>query len=136
MLFRSNGVGVFNGDIGYITTINSQTGEVTVTFEDGRVAIYPRTEIYQLVLSYAITIHKSQGSEFDVVVMPVISGASMILTKNLLYTAITRAKKMVVLVGTKFNIKRMVENNYTIKRYSMLKEFLINNNTIDVLKNN
>lgn len=134
--FVENGVGVFNGDIGYITSINSQTGETAVAFEDGRVTVYPRTDIYQLVLSYAITIHKSQGSEFDVVVIPVILGASMILTKNLLYTAITRAKKMVVLVGTKFNIKRMVENNYTVKRYSMLKEFLINNDTIQTLKNN
>lgn len=121
------GVGVFNGDIGTISEINPQTGEITVIFEDGRKTVYPRTEIYQLVLSYAITIHKSQGSEFDIVVMPVLAGASMILTKNLLYTAITRAKKMVVLVGTKYNIKRMVENNYTVKRYSMLKEFLINN---------
>ena len=127
------GVGVFNGDIGNIYFINAQTGEVTVDFEDGRRAVYPKTEINQLVLSYAITIHKSQGSEFDVVVIPIISGASMILTRNLLYTAITRAKKMVVLVGSKFNIKRMVENNYTVKRYSMLKEFLINNNQIDLL---
>ena len=127
------GVGVFNGDIGNIYFINAQTGEVTVDFEDGRRAIYPKTEINQLVLSYAITIHKSQGSEFDVVVIPIISGASMILTRNLLYTAITRAKKMVVLVGSKFNINRMVENNYTVKRYSMLKEFLINNNQIDLL---
>lgn len=127
------GVGVFNGDIGNIYFINVQTGEVTVDFEDGRRAVYPKTEINQLVLSYAITIHKSQGSEFDVVVIPIISGASMILTRNLLYTAITRAKKMVVLVGSKFNIKRMVENNYTIKRYSMLKEFLVNNDNVNLL---
>ena len=127
------GVGVFNGDIGNIYFINAQTGEVTVDFEDGRRAIYPKTEINQLVLSYAITIHKSQGSEFDVVVIPIISGASMILTRNLLYTAITRAKKMVVLVGSKYNIKRMVENNYTVKRYSMLREFLINNDNINLL---
>ena len=120
------GVGVFNGDIGSIESINAQTGEMTVLFEDGRKTTYPKTEIYQLVLSYAITIHKSQGSEFDIVVLPIIAGASMILTKNLLYTAITRAKKMVVIVGTKFNIKRMVENDYIAKRYSMLKEFLVN----------
>ena len=130
------GVGVFNGDIGNISLINSQTGEVTVDFEDGRRAIYPKTDINQLVLSYAITIHKSQGSEFDVVVIPIISGASMILTRNLLYTAITRAKKIVVLVGSKYNIKRMVENNYTVKRYSMLKEFLVNNDSVDLLFGN
>lgn len=119
------GQGVFNGDSGVITDISRHTGEITILFEDGRKAIYGKESIFELMLSYAITIHKSQGSEFDVVVIPVISGASMILTKNLLYTAVTRAKKMVVLVGTKQNIARMVHNNYTIKRYSMLKQFLI-----------
>ena len=103
-----------------------KTGELTVLFEDGRKAVYPRTNLAELVLSYAITIHKSQGSEFDVVVIPVISGASIILTRNLLYTAVTRAKKLVVLVGSKQNIARMVKNNYTQKRYSMLKQYLIN----------
>jgi exodeoxyribonuclease V alpha subunit len=117
--------GVFNGDGGVIESISQKTGEITVLFEDGRRAIYARENIYELMLSYAITIHKSQGSEFDVVVIPVISGASMILTKNLLYTAVTRAKKMVVLVGAKQNIARMVHNNFTVKRYSMLKQFLI-----------
>ena len=117
--------GVFNGDIGTIEEINSQTGEITVLFEDGRKSIYPRTNIGELVLSYAITIHKSQGSEFDVAVIPVVSGASIILTRNLLYTAVTRAKKLVVLVGSKINIHRMIDNNYTVKRYSMLKQFLI-----------
>ena len=77
------------------------------------------------MLSYAITIHKSQGSEFDVVVIPVISGPPMLLTRNLLYTAVTRAKKMVVLVGTKQCIGRMVSNNYTKVRYTMLKHFII-----------
>ena len=119
------GQGVFNGDSGIIEDISRATGEVTVLFEDGRRAVYGRENIFELMLSYAITIHKSQGSEFDVVVMPVISGASVILTRNLLYTAVTRAKKMVVLVGTKQNIARMVHNNYTAKRYSMLKQFLL-----------
>ena len=119
------GQGVFNGDSGIIEEISRQTGEITVLFEDGRRAVYCRESIFDLMLSYAITIHKSQGSEFDVIVMPVISGSSLILTRNLLYTAVTRAKKMVVLVGTKQNIARMVHNNYTIKRYSMLKQFLI-----------
>ena len=128
------GQGVFNGDSGVIEDISIQTGEITVLFEDNRRAIYARENIFDLMLSYAITIHKSQGSEFDVVVIPVISGASIILTKNLLYTAVTRAKKMVVLVGTKQNIARMVHNNYTIKRYSMLKKFLIDEqNNYDLL---
>lgn len=123
--FIENGQGVFNGDGGVIESISQTTGEITVLFEDGRKAVYARENMFELMLSYAITIHKSQGSEFDVVVIPVISGASLILTRNLLYTAVTRAKKMVVLVGSKQNIARMVHNNYTVKRYSMLKQFLI-----------
>lgn len=118
------GQGVFNGDIGTIEDISHATGELTILFEDGRRAIYNRENIFELMLSYAVTIHKSQGSEFDAVVIPVISGAASILTRNLLYTAVTRAKKLVVLVGTKQNIARMVHNNYTVKRFSMLKEFL------------
>ena len=120
-----HGRGVFNGDSGTIQSISITTGEITVEFEDGRTAIYAKENITELMLSYAITIHKSQGSEFPIVVMPIISGTSTILTRNLLYTAVTRAKKTVVLVGTKQNIARMVHNNYTIKRYSMLKQFLI-----------
>ncbi|MBQ0017509.1 MAG: ATP-dependent RecD-like DNA helicase [Clostridiales bacterium] len=126
---NESGLGVFNGDIGKIEEINLETGEITVLFEDGRKAIYPRISLSELVLSYAITIHKSQGSEFDVVVIPIVSGASMILTRNLLYTAVTRAKKLVVLVGAKFNIKRMIDNDYTVKRYSMLKQYLIDEQT-------
>jgi hypothetical protein len=120
------GQGVFNGDIGIITKIDISTNTTTVLFEDGRVADYLLSELNELVLSYAITIHKSQGSEFDVVIIPAITGAPMLLTKNLLYTAVTRAKKMVVLVGTKRAIRIMVSNNYTEVRYSMLKYFLKN----------
>lgn len=119
------GAGVFNGDIGYIHKINRQTGEITIWFEDGRECIYPRTEVSQLSLAYAITIHKSQGSEFDVVIIPLISGTGLILTRNLIYTAVTRAKKMVVLVGEKKNLKRMVGNVYTAKRFTMLADFLV-----------
>lgn len=123
--YTEDGVGVFNGDIGYVEDVNLKDNELTVLFEDGRCATYTRIDLYQLTLSYAITIHKSQGSEFDCVVMPIISGASMILTRNLLYTGVTRAKKTVVLVGDKTNLKRMIKNTYEAKRYSLLKEFLI-----------
>ncbi len=125
---EEEGAGVFNGDIGYISEIDPQTGEVVVLFEDGRECVYPRTELVQLSLAYAITIHKSQGSEFDIVVIPIIAGTSMILTRNLIYTAVTRAKKMVVLVGEKKNLKQMVANVYTQTRFTMLKDFLITAN--------
>ena len=104
------GTGVFNGDIGEITFIEPNSLEITVLFEDGRYAKYLKKDLAELVLSYAITIHKSQGSEFDVVIIPVISGPPMLLTKNLLYTAVTRAKRMVVLVGSKQSIAMMVHN--------------------------
>lgn len=116
--------GVFNGDIGNIIDIDMSTNEVVVEFEDGRVSRYLKADLDELTLSYAITIHKSQGSEFDVVIIPVVSGPPMLLTRNLLYTAVTRAKKMVVLIGTKQCIARMVHNNYTKIRYTMLKYFL------------
>lgn len=122
---EEEGEGVFNGDIGYIELIDYQTGEVVVMFEDGRRCIFPRTEIGQLSLAYAITIHKSQGSEFDIVIIPSIAGPNMILTKNLIYTAVTRAKKMVVIVGEQKNLKRMVTNKYTAKRLTLLKDLLI-----------
>ncbi len=118
------GSGVFNGDIGVISDIDIRTNEVVVAFEDGRVARYVKNDLGELTLSYAITIHKSQGSEFDVVIIPVLSGPPMLLTRNLLYTAVTRAKKMVVLIGTKQCIARMVKNKYETVRYTMLKYFL------------
>jgi len=118
------GAGVFNGDIGIITDIDMSTSEVVIEFEDGRVARYIKSDLSEITLSYAITIHKSQGSEFDVVIIPALSGPPMLLTRNLLYTAVTRAKKMVVIIGTKQSVARMVHNNYTKVRYTMLKRFL------------
>ena len=121
----SRGTGVFNGDIGYITRIEPETFETTITFDDGKVCKYQKTDLYQITLAYAITIHKSQGSEFNCVVIPLVPGAPIIITRNLLYTAITRAKKAVVLVGNKQTLARMIYNNYTTKRYTLLKDFLI-----------
>ena len=119
------GEGVFNGDIGEITEIDEKTREVTVLLEDGRNVLYDRTDVGDLMLAYAITVHKSQGSEFDVAIIPVSGGSPGLFTRNLLYTAITRAKKLVVLMGDKRSIKRMVDNNYIEKRYTMLKNFLL-----------
>lgn len=119
------GQGVFNGDIGYITLIDQNSGEVNVEFEDGRNCLYSRPDLLDLSLSYAITIHKSQGSEFDTIIIPAIAGPSIILTRNLIYTAVTRAKKMVVIVGEKQYLKRMVANKYTATRFTLLKKLLI-----------
>lgn len=124
-LTEEEGEGVFNGDIGIIRSINSQTGETAVEFDDGRCCVYPRTDLGDLSLAYSITIHKSQGSEFDVVVIPAIAGPSLILTRNLIYTAVTRAKQMVVIVGQKKNLRRMVSNSYTAKRFTLLADLLV-----------
>ncbi len=117
------GKGVFNGDIGTVATVYA-TGEIEVEFEDGRRVMYAGENKRQLILSYAVTVHKSQGCEFDAVVMPVVGGSPVIMTRNLLYTAITRAKKLAVLVGEEYHIERMVENNYVAERYSALAHFI------------
>lgn len=126
--YLEDGAGVFNGDIGYIHKIIPQTYEMIVWFEDGREVVYPRSELSQLSLAYAITIHKSQGSEFDAVVIPVTTGPSLIFTRNLIYTAVTRAKKLVLLVGSKVALKRMISNTYMAKRFTLLEKFLIQEN--------
>jgi exodeoxyribonuclease V alpha subunit len=119
------GSGVFNGDIGFIREINRTTGEARIEFEDGRVAPYTLFDFRDLTHAYAITIHKSQGSEFDMVIIPIAGGPRAVLNRNLLYTAVTRAKKIVMLVGAKKNIAMVVHNNYTAKRYTLLKRFLL-----------
>ena len=121
---HEEGKGIFNGDIGKIIDINKFSKEITVELEDGRVTIYPASELASLTLSYAITVHKSQGCEFDAVVIPVVSGAYMIMTRNLLYTAVTRAKRLVMLVGKQENVQKMVNNTFTKKRNSCLNKYL------------
>lgn len=124
-VLQETGLGVFNGDIGYIHDIDRDTSEAIIWFEDGREAVYTRVELQDITLSYAITVHKSQGCEFDVVVMPMIAGSQMILTRNLFYTAVTRAKRAVVLVGEKKNMRRMIASTHTAKRNTMLKNLII-----------
>lgn len=118
------GTGVYNGDIGKIIDIAPNSFDTTIEFDDGKICVYPKSELHQITLAYAITIHKSQGSEFEAVVIPLVPGAPMIITRNLLYTALTRAKKVAVLIGPKQHLARMIYNNYTNKRYTLLKNFI------------
>ena len=122
------GSGVFNGDIGVVTEINRGAGILKVLFDDNRLATYTTADLSDLQLAYAITIHKSQGSEFPVVVVPLVNGPPQIINKNLLYTAITRAKRAVVLVGSKAILGMMIRNNYVAARSTNLCRFLIEEN--------
>ena len=118
------GYGVYNGDIGRITDVNSSG--ITVTYDDGKVVDYENALLEELELAYAVTVHKSQGSEFNTVVIPIFWGTEKLFSRNLLYTAITRAKNRVVLVGQRAALYKMVDNDYETKRFSYLKELLTN----------
>lgn len=122
-IYQESGKGVFNGDIGYVLEVMDD--KLMVEFEDGKIVTYKGSDFDELSLAYCVSVHKSQGSEFDVVIIVVHGGNYMLLTKNLLYTAVTRAKKMVVLIGSEENIRKMIRNNYTAKRYSLLKHFML-----------
>ena len=120
-----SGLGVFNGDMGFITGIDPEEHTVEVTFDDDRVAEYDDTVLEDLELAYCISVHKSQGSEFPAVVLPVWNWPPMLMTRNLFYTAVTRARKLVVLVGKEDCARRMVANNRIAMRYSALSKRLI-----------
>ena len=119
-----DGMGVFNGDVGRIVEINHYSEKVKVLFDDNKFVEYDFTNLDELELAYAITIHKAQGSEYPIVVMPILSGPPMLLTRNLLYTAVTRAKEYVVLVGLEDTIIKMVENNREVHRNSLLDKMI------------
>lgn len=119
------GEGVFNGDIGILTEINTSSHTVKVKFDD-KIAMYDFDSLVDIELAYACTVHKSQGNEFEAVVMPMHNFPPQLMYRNLLYTAVTRAKKMLILVGDQQSIKRMVDNNKRILRFSGLKDFLQN----------
>lgn len=118
------GSGVFNGDIGLLEEIDLREGVLSVRYDD-RVALYTRQDAQDLELAYAVTVHKSQGSEFDAVVIPVFHQQRLLCYRNLLYTAVTRAKSLLILVGSRETVAEMVENNRKTKRYSGLKYFLL-----------
>ena len=114
------GVGVFNGDTGILKTINEFSETAEVEFEDGRCAEYSFKQLEELELAYAVTIHKSQGSEYPAVVIPLLSGPKMLLNRNLLYTAVTRARRCVTIVGSEETFREMIKNEKQQRRYSSL----------------
>lgn len=114
------GVGVFNGDTGILKIINEFAETAEVEFEDGRCAEYSFKQLEELELAYAVTIHKSQGSEYPAVVIPLLSGPRMLLNRNLLYTAVTRARKCVTIVGSEETFREMINNEKQQRRYSSL----------------
>jgi len=116
------GVGVFNGDTGIIKTINEFAETAEVEFEDGRWAEYSFKQLDELELAYAVTIHKSQGSEYPAVIIPILSGPRMLMNRNLLYTAVTRARKCVTVVGSEETFRDMIRNEKQQRRYSSLDQ--------------
>ncbi len=119
-----DGQGVFNGDVGFIVDVDPEEHCLTVRFDEEREAVYASAQFENLDLAYCLSVHKSQGSEFPVVVMPVVGGPPMLLTRNLFYTALTRARSLVVLVGREEVVRLMVENDHVLKRYTTLSERL------------
>lgn len=124
-IVTESGTGVFNGDMGIIKTINSFAESITVEFDEGRTVTYPFKQLEELELAYAVTIHKSQGSEYPAVVIPMFPGPRLLMSRNLLYTAVTRAKHCVCLVGIPQVFYEMIENAREQKRYSGLCDRII-----------
>ena len=118
------GEGVFNGDVGYISELDPEGRMLSVLFDDERTVDYEYALLDELELAYCLSVHKSQGSEFEAVVMPVVGGNQLLLNRNLFYTAVTRARSLVVLVGYEEAIASMVRNNHYNKRYTMLSQRL------------
>ena len=119
---EEKGVGVFNGDLGFIQSIDNENKTLTIIFDDERKVIYDFSFLDELDLAYATTIHKSQGSEFKVVIIPIFMGSPFLMNRNLIYTGITRAKQLVVVVGAQKALMYMVSNTNSMERYSGLKD--------------
>ncbi len=115
------GTGIFNGDMGIVREINTYAEMMTVEFDEGRFVDYPFKQLDELELAYAVTIHKSQGSEYPAVVIPLLPGPRMLMNRNLLYTAVTRAKSCVTLVGDEGTFYQMIDNTFEQKRYTSLQ---------------
>jgi exodeoxyribonuclease V alpha subunit len=119
------GTGVFNGDMGKVIEINETAQLLTVEYDEQRRVEYPFSQLDELELAYAVTIHKSQGSEYPAVIMPLLSGPQMLLNRNLLYTAVTRARKCVTVLGSSRTLQEMIQNERQHKRYTSLKDRII-----------
>jgi exodeoxyribonuclease V alpha subunit len=118
--YYNKGMGVFNGDMGRILRIDHDLKEATIRFDSSRDAVYTFGELEQLEHAYAVTVHKSQGSEFPVVIMPLMAGGGRFLSRNLLYTALTRAMEKVIFIGQRSTVEYMVANNRILGRYTTL----------------
>lgn len=116
------GTGVFNGDIGVVQEINEFMKTLKVRFDDGRVVEYAFQNLDELEHAFAITIHKSQGSEYPVIIMPILTGPRMLLNRNLLYTGVTRAKDCVIILGSPETVSGMIRSDAEQKRYTSLNE--------------
>ena len=124
------GSGIFNGDMGIVEHIDTKSGIIDILFDGEKKVEYPIELIDDIELAYAITVHKSQGSEFTAVIMPVFPAHKNLMSRNLFYTAVTRAKRLVVLVGREDIIQFMTDNNYQAERYSGLKNLLSGENNV------
>ena len=125
------GKGVFNGDMGMVVEINNYAETLTVQFDDKRVVQYSFKQLDELEHAYAITIHKSQGSEYPAIILPLLSGPRMLMNRNLLYTGVTRAKRCVTIVGNENIVQEMVMNKSENRRYTDLKVRINEFNSIE-----
>ena len=119
------GLGVYKGDTGILKEIDMFSESFTICFDDGKVSNYEFSEFNEIELAYAITVHKSQGSEYPAVIIPIYKGPAMLMNRNLIYTAVTRAKKCVVLVGIPEVFYSMIQNTREMARYTGLKSKII-----------
>ena len=126
------GTGVFNGDVGVIREIDEAAAQLTVEYDEHRRVDYPFAGLEEIELAYAVTIHKSQGSEYPAVILPLLSGPKMLFNRNLLYTAVTRARKCVTILGSRQTVLEMIQNERQNKRYTSLCDRIKEINTAEV----
>ncbi len=119
------GMGVFNGDMGIVKEIQEAVRLITVEFDEGKRVEYSFSQLDELELAYAVTIHKSQGSEYPAVILPLLSGPRMLFNRNLLYTAVTRARRCVTILGSSNTLREMIHNEKQHKRYSSLRDRIV-----------